>query len=167
MNTNKFNFGTLFWLILLLATVSIFSKRNAVKTDENSLKSDTIVVYVPNVSENINWGVFIEALCWVESEDNPKAVGNNNDVGVLQITPILLEEVNRLLSVSGSSKSYTLEDRYDKEKSIEMFNIIQNTYNPDKCPHWALKLWNPRAGWEYHIKVFAMYKELMKLKEEE
>lgn len=167
MNTNKFNFWALFWLILLLATISIFSKRNAVKTNENAVKTNTVVVYVPNGSENLNWSVFIEALCWIESEDNPKAVGNNNDVGVLQITPVLLEEVNRLLSVSGSSKSYTLEDRYDRGKSIEMFNIIQNAYNPDKCPHWALKLWNPRAGWEYHIKVFAMYKELMKLKEEE
>lgn len=156
MNTNKFDFWALFWLILLLATISLFSTRNAVKTNENSLKTDTIVVYVPNGSENIDWDAFIEALIWIESEDNPNAVGNNDDVGVLQITPILLEEVNRLLG----DEVYTLEDRYDREKSIEMFNIVQKHHNPKRNIHLALKIWNSKANLEYHRKVENKYNEI-------
>ena len=44
-----------------------------------------------------------------------------NAVGVLQIRPIMVREVNRLL---GENK-YTLKDRWSKAKSIEMFNVIR------------------------------------------
>jgi len=41
---------------------------------------------------------------------------------VLQIRPIMVREVNRLL---GENK-YTLKDRWNKAKSIEMFNVIRS-----------------------------------------
>lgn len=156
MSANRISNLALFWLILLLPTIYILSQRNAVKTNGNGLKTDTVVVYVDRCVENVDWDAFIEALIWVESNNNPNAAGKANDVGVLQITPIIVEECNRLLGDS----VYSLEDRYDRQKSIEMFNVIQNKYNPDKCPHWALKLWNPKSSYDYHIKVFAMYKEI-------
>lgn len=53
------------------------------------------------------WDLFLKALILVESEGNPNVVGKSNDVGILQITPIYVKEVNRI-----SNCNYTLEDRY-------------------------------------------------------
>ena len=75
-----------------------------------------------------NWDIFIEALIRVESEGKENAVGTKNDVGVLQITPIFVQEVNRILK----KKIYTLKNRRNKKKSIEMFNVLQARYNPTK-----------------------------------
>ena len=73
------------------------------------------------------WKDFIPALIQVESEGNPRALGKNNDRGILQITPILVKEVNRI-----SGLAYTHDDAWDPEKSIEMFYIIARKYCPEQ-----------------------------------
>ena len=160
MNTNKFNFWALFWLILLLATISIFSKRSAVKTNENSLKTDTIVVYVDRYVEKVDWNAFIEALIWVESEGNSNAVGSEGDVGVLQIKKVMVDECNRIVGY----KHFEYEDRLDSIKSVQIFNVVQKYYNPQKNMHLALKIWNSKASLNYHKKVENRYNELKKEK---
>ena len=70
----------------------------------------------------------IEAIIYVESRGDVNAHNvSENAVGCLQIRPIMLREVNRLL---GCNK-YKLADRWNKVKSIEMFNVIkEHTTNP-------------------------------------
>lgn len=70
----------------------------------------------------------IHAIIHVESRGNTYAHNVGEDaVGVLQIRPIMVKEVNRVLGFD----KYTLKDRWDKQKSIEMFNVIRyNTPNP-------------------------------------
>lgn len=106
--------------------------------------------------DSLDWEDFIKALIWVESKGDSKAVGKNNDVGVLQIKPILIEEVNRILGC----EVYTLEDRLDSLKSVEMFNIIQDHYNPQHDYHLALKIWNSKAPLSYHRKVMDKFNEI-------
>lgn len=101
------------------------------------------------------WNLFLRALIQVESGGNPLAMGTHNDGGILQITPIYIKEVNRL-----SKKSYSLDDRFSVDKSLEMFDIIQNYYNPDKDIDKAIKLHNPRAGKDYANKIYKVIKEL-------
>lgn len=111
------------------------------------------------VRSKINWNKLTEAIIQVESEGNPRAINRKtNAVGVLQQTPIYVKEVNRILG----KKKYSLNDRYNKTKAIEMFNIYQSYYNPDKDLHLALKLHNPRSKYSYHKKVVNVYKELTK-----
>lgn len=94
----------------------------------------------------------IEAIIAVESEGNAKAVSPNGKCcGVLQITPILVEEVNDILG----TEKYTLQDRFDREKSIEMFYIMQDAHNPTHDMRQAVKIWN-RAEW-YYKKVMNVY----------
>ena len=95
------------------------------------------------------WDIFIQALIQVESEGKSNAVGKTNDVGILQITPIYVKDVNRILG----EERYTLAERTDIEKSLEMFEILQNHYNPSKSIDKAIKLHNPRAGQSYRIKI--------------
>lgn len=54
MNTNRISKFALFWLILLLATIYIISERKAVKTQGNTLKTDTAAVYVDRCVEKVN-----------------------------------------------------------------------------------------------------------------
>lgn len=101
------------------------------------------------------WNLFLRALIQVESGGNSKAIGKHNDGGILQITPIYVQEVNRL-----SKKNYTLDDRFSVDKSLEMFAIVQNHYNPKKDIDKAIKLHNPGAGRDYANKIYKAIKEL-------
>jgi hypothetical protein len=103
------------------------------------------------------WHLFIDALIYVESAGREYIIGPHNDVGILQITPIFVEEVNRILG----ERKYTLEDRLDKYKSIEMFNVLNDKYNPERCFTKAIKLHNPRAGEGYRLKVLNEYLKLI------
>ncbi len=124
------------------------------EVEETECSIDTIVVY--KTGHDYYWELFTQALIWVESKGDCKAVGSNNDVGVLQITPILVEDCNRILKNEG----FTLEDRLDSLKSVEMFNIIQDHYNPQHDYHWALKIWNSGAPLSYHRKVMDKFNEI-------
>lgn len=106
--------------------------------------------------DSLDWEDFTRALIWVESRGDSKAVGGNNDIGVLQIRPIIVEDCNRILK----TERFTLEDRLDSLRSVEMFNVIQDHYNPQHDCHWALKIWNSRAPLSYHRKVMDKYNEI-------
>ena len=88
----------------------------------------------------------IDAIMYVESRGDSMAYNKREDaVGVLQIRPIMLREVNRLLGYN----KYTLNDRWSKAKSIEMFEIIrQNTPNP--TDEILARNWN--GGWKGYKK---------------
>lgn len=92
----------------------------------------------------------VKAIIRVESKGNSKAYRKaGNCAGILQITPIYVTEVNRILE----EERYSLEDRYDTIKSLEMFTIYQNSKNPKHNIHKAIKLHN--HGKAYHKKVMA------------
>lgn len=105
-----------------------------------------------------NWNAFISALSFVESGNSPTKVGSNNDVGMLQITPIMVREANRIV---GNNK-YKLSDRTNIDKSVELFNVVQAHHNPNKDLNLALKIWNSKAPLSYHKKVINKYNELIK-----
>ena len=92
-------------------------------------------------SEQFDWSAVMEAIILVESEGNPNAVSGNS-VGAMQITPILVRECNNILKARGSEKRYTLADRYNVEKSKEMFLLIQSEYNKQNDVEKAIRTWN-------------------------
>lgn len=100
-----------------------------------------------------HWALFTQALIDVESGGNDTIVGEHHDGGCLQITPIAIKEANRILG----REEYTLSDRFNRARSIEVFNVIQGFYNPDHDLHFALKIHNPRASINYHKKVIEAY----------
>ena len=88
----------------------------------------------------------IDAIIHVESRGDSMAYNAKEDaVGVLQIRPIMMREVNRLLK----ENKYTLADRWSKSKSIEMFNVIKaHTTNPTN--ERLARNWN--GGWNGYKK---------------
>lgn len=103
---------------------------------------------------NFDWEPIMAAIMKVESNGNPKAK-NGNQVGALQITPILVKECNRILARNGSSKRFTLADRYNVEKSKEMFVVIQSAYNPKNDVEHAIRSWN--GGIRYTVQSTQRY----------
>lgn len=116
---------------------------------------------------NYNDSILIEAIISVESGGNPRAYNKHNDcVGILQITPILVKDCNQILARKGLKKRYTLKDRYNIEKSKEMFLLYQETYNPQKDLERAIRIWNggptynAKSTEKYYKKVIEKYKTI-------
>ena len=88
----------------------------------------------------------IDAIIYVESRGDTTAHNIREDaVGCLQIRPIMLREVNRLLGFD----KYKLADRWSKQKSIDMFEVIkQHTKNP--TDEKLARNWN--GGWNGYKK---------------
>ena len=88
----------------------------------------------------------IDAIIYVESRGDVNAYNaKENAVGCLQIRPIMLREVNRLLGFD----KYKLADRWNKSKSIEMFKVIkEHTTNP--TDEKLARNWN--GGWNGYKK---------------
>ena len=102
--------------------------------------------YDKPIIEPIPIDTLLNAVMAVESNFDSMAYNaKENAVGVLQIRPIMVREVNRLL---GEDK-YTLKDRWNKAKSIEMFNVIRSHLKGASDEQIA-RVWN--GGYNGHKK---------------
>jgi hypothetical protein len=82
----------------------------------------------------------------VESTGNDSAVNHRtNAVGCLQIRPIMVRDVNRIMS----EECYTLSDRYSRSRSIEMFHIWREHYHLKSSLEKIARCWN--GGGRGHI----------------
>lgn len=140
-------------VISLMTNLTFFAK--AVFSREESPEPPVTEQAQPAPADD--WQTFIAALSWVESRHNDDAVSGKQAVGYLQITPILVEDANRILG----QETFSLEGRRDREESIHLFNVIQDYYNPEHDLHLALKIWNPRSKLSYHTAVMKTYRELL------
>ncbi len=72
----------------------------------------------------ISYTIIITALISIESGGFTRAHNISEDaVGILQIRPIMVKEVNRLLELQGADGIYTLADRWNAQKSRRMCTI--------------------------------------------
>jgi hypothetical protein len=111
-------------------------------TKQNIVKVDTV-----------KRDLLLEAIIVVESNGNDSCIGDKNlgrpSVGCLQIRPIMVREVNRLLRKQKIKKKYTLNDRYSRKKSIEMFYIWRDYHHSEDSDEVIARCWNggPK-GWK-------------------
>ena len=116
-------------------------------------------------NKNCDWSRVMNAIIQVESKGNPKAHNPIGDcAGLLQIRKCLVNECNSILKRQGSSKRYTYADRYNGEKSKEMFVLLQNHFNKEHNIEKAIVCWNAGfyGGWRgkargYLNKVMKYY----------
>ena len=105
-----------------------------------------------------DWNPVIDAIIEVESEGKSDAVDKSGkSCGIMQITPILVKECNRILVLRKSQKRYTLQDRFSVSKSKEMFLLFQSYYNPRNSVELAIRSWN--GGMKYTKKGTQKYYE--------
>ena len=94
-----------------------------------------------------NTEVLINALIEVESLGNDSAIGDthligNEAVGALQIRPIMIREVNRILKIQKLTKRFKRKDRYNRTKSIEMFMVWKDYHHPEGGFETIARNWN-------------------------
>jgi hypothetical protein len=73
----------------------------------------------------ISFTMIITALISIESGGHQRAHNYSEDaVGILQIRPIMVKEVNRILEMKGADGIFDLNDRWDINKSRRMCTIF-------------------------------------------
>ena len=148
--------------LLYISYITNFSeeKGTAIGITPSVDRAEPIVVERDTISD------LIDAMIQVESTGNDSAVNHRTSaVGCLQIRPIMVEDVNRILTV----KKYSLSDRYSRKKSIEMFNIWRGHYHKGSTMQTMARCWNGGTNGEkkkvtikYWNKIKRLWKEKSK-----
>jgi len=85
----------------------------------------------------------VKALIQVESAGKDHAHNISEDaVGCLQIRPIMVREVNRILRKQGGTFRFKLEDRWDRDKSLEIFHVWREYHHPNSTDETIARNWN-------------------------
>lgn len=118
---------TLAWLYWILIG-STPSQTTQVEVPLEQPKDSVEIVIPPQIEQEPpqqDIGVLVNAMIQVESRGNDSAYCAPEDaVGCLQIRPIMVSEVNRILK----RQAYTLQDRWNRTKSIEMLKVFAKYY---------------------------------------
>lgn len=112
-------------------------------------KEEIIIKHTISNDGLTEWQLMQLAIIKTESEFDSLAVGKKEDWGIMQITPIYVKEVNRIVG----EEKYIHEDAFSPKKSIEMFDIMQARHNPEKDIEKAIASHNPTATSAYSVKV--------------
>ena len=108
----------------------------------------------------------IHALINVESRGNAKCIGDTHlgepSIGVLQIRPIMVREVNRILKIQDSTLRYKRKDRYSRTKSIEMFVIWRDFHHRGASDETISKCWNGGPNGRKLIKTQHYWNKVQK-----
>lgn len=128
------------FIIIILILFSAFIYSGDVK-ESNKDDIEILVEPTPKVKEikpEKYWKLF-DALFYVEASfDYRKYNEKEEAAGILQIRPIMIEDVNRIMGY----EKYTLDDRWSIVKSKEIFLDYQQYYNPDMDYEIAARCWN-------------------------
>lgn len=156
-------------LIALMATLSFMSypKETKVVREEviepiviEPIEIKELVIETPPIEP------LIEALIMVESMGNDSAIGDVHmgepSVGVLQIRPIMIREVNRILKLKRSDYKFKRKDRFNREKSIEMFMIWYEFHHKDSDYEKISRNWNGGPKGHRNSRTLHYWKKVQK-----
>lgn len=141
-------------VILLLFVPILVSNQNSYSVSEFPTKPQITKVSIepPVIITPKPIDELINALIHVESRGIDSAIGDKHlkepSVGVLQIRPIMVREVNRICKKKGLKEQFTLKDRFDREKSIHMFMIWKGYYHKDSNFEAIARSWNGGPRWK-------------------
>lgn len=124
----------------------------------------SFVTLFSSASSEKYWGPVIDAIIQVESGGDSTAVSPSGKyVGVLQIATIVVDDCNQYLKMKKCPKRYHYNDRYDVQKSKEMFILIQERYNKERNIEKGVRIWNGGCGYKkkytdkYYLKFLKFY----------
>ena len=101
------------------------------------------VAYVAAADKEDDELKLLNAIIQVESGGKRNAVGDGGKaLGVLQIWPIMVKDVNRIQAINKRSKRYTLKDRLSPARSVEMFYIWREHYHKKSSDEKIARCWN-------------------------
>ena len=133
-------------LFILLALVGCTAKPEPKETPHWSAV-ELLKEYHSREEQGLSdWDKLQLAIIMVESKGDPEAVGSLDDFGLYQMREVYVEEVNRVCGTD-----YKHEDAFDPDKAIEIFNAMQDHYNPKKDLDTALRYHNKGAAYKRQV----------------
>tara|TARA_B110000908_G_scaffold100381_1_gene118406 strand:- start:627 stop:1166 length:540 start_codon:yes stop_codon:yes gene_type:complete len=140
----------------ILFTISTIDNENIILDLENQLQQHkNNIDNLHNVVDSLNKVIdtlilpkktplngLLSAIIFVESSYNDSAYCKSEDaVGCLQIRKTMVKDVNRILNLQGKTLRFSHNDRWSREKSIQMFNIYRKHYKL-KSEEEIARCWN-------------------------
>ena len=122
MKINESQFALIMAVFILFLMLVPFNPRGIEQqaAEESPKWSAVELLRNQHREELTDWQMLIMAIAWTESKFNPAADSGVGDNGCLQLREIYIAEVNRLYGTT-----YTIEDAYDIDKSLDMFEKMQ------------------------------------------
>src|SRR5574344_249357 len=167
-NDNKLLISGIIYSIIIIAAFSAgaFTGQYCQKNKQEKIVEEKIKEVYVEGEELDEWTILTMAIMKTESEFDPSRIGATQDVGIMQFTPIAVEEVNRILRLEGKEEEYSHLDAFDIEKTIEMFNIIQGYHNKEQNISKAIHQHNPGgASIGYGKKVYDNIRFIKRMEE--
>lgn len=167
-NDNKHLISGIIYSIVIIAAFSAgaFTGQYCQKDKQEKIVEEKIKEVYVEGEELDEWTILTMAIMKTESEFDPSRIGATQDVGIMQFTPIAVEEVNRILRLEGKEEEYSHLDAFDIEKTIEMFNIIQGYHNKEQNISKAIHQHNPGgASIGYGKKVYDNIRFIKRMEE--
>ena len=142
-------------IIMLIMTLFFTVNRASDKIKQLQYEIDSNILIIDSLKQEIdtlNWeqkifyqntsNEIISAIMFVESSYNNFAYNPSEDaVGCLQIRRCMVDDINRILEIKNLPLRFTYNDRWSREKSIQMFEIYRKYYNLNTYEKIA-RCWN-------------------------
>ena len=132
--------------VLSFFTIPFMLATTGSRSDNQTLITKPIDLPIEPIKAEPSIDALVGALIQVESKGDSNAIGDTHldvpSVGVLQIRPIMVREVNRILKKKKSNKRFELKDRFSRIKSIEMFMIWKDYHHPNGGFEEIARCWN-------------------------
>lgn len=98
------------------------------------------------IVQPIQDSTLVYALIMVESRGKDSCVGDRHliipSIGCLQIRPIMVREVNRILKRQEDTLRFKYKDRWSRKKSIQMFYIWKDFHHTNSSDEKIARNWN-------------------------
>lgn len=159
--------GIIYSIVIIVAfSAGAFTGQYCQKDKQEKVVEEKIKEVYVEGEELDEWTILTMAIMKTESEFDPSRIGATQDVGIMQFTPVGVEEVNRILRLEGKEEEYSHLDAFDIEKTIEMFNIIQGYHNKEQNISKAIHQHNPGgASIGYGKKVYDNIRFIKRMEE--
>lgn len=152
---------TVISLLLLIVCLNLFAlsvisnkdeiKNLKIQVDSLTIEIDSLLLEIDTLESRktiwdfdilLNGKSLLSSIMYVESSYDDSAYNAYEDaVGCLQIRKCMVNDVNRILKRQGKTKQYAYIDRWDRLRSIEMFEIYRRYYGLTSAEEIA-RCWN-------------------------
>mgnify|MGYP002635135330 CR=1 FL=1 len=124
-------------LLILFTAVKVDTKTNFVY---NFFQPKTEVVVELTLEEKLD--TLLQAIIQVETKGKNISGDNGAAAGILQIHKIQVDEVNRIAKLMGKKERFSYKDRWNEEKSKQMFFITVEYWHEDLEFEKIARCWN-------------------------
>ena len=152
----KYFTTTIILLLIIACVVLVFKSKTTVKQLKHQIDTkDLIIDSLIHEIDTLQWEYeiydynyinntthLLSAIMFVESNYDDSAYNASEDaVGCLQIRKCMVDDVNRILKLKKLPIRYSYDDRWLRNKSIQMFDIYCKHYQLNTAEEIA-RCWN-------------------------